>query len=147
MPSISFFLLSPHSRLAVFNACVVADIALGYSSNSCRLLHSAKTYDYVQISLYAYLIAAYIPIAEARGITPLFDNGNMLNDTSTELVKCRREPYKNLFLAFIKGLKSKSKLSRRNIEKRIHELEQEEPYRECVGVVIYFLRRELTRYD
>ena len=74
MPSISFFLLSPHSRLAVFNACVVADIALGYSSNSCRLLHSAKTYDYVQISLYAYLIAAYIPIAEARGITPLFDN-------------------------------------------------------------------------
>lgn len=75
------------------------------------------------------------------------NNGNILNDTSTELVKCRREAYKNLFLAFIKGLKSKNKLSRRNIEKRIHELEQEEPYREYVGVVIYFLRRELTRYD
>ena len=75
------------------------------------------------------------------------NNGDMINDTSTELVKCRREAYKNLFLAFIKGLKSKSKLSRRNIEKRIHELEQEEPYRECVGIVIYFLRRELTRYD
>ena len=73
MSSISFFLLSPHSHLAVFHAYVVADIALGYSSSSCRLLHSAKNYDYTQISLCAYLVAAYIPIAKARGITPLFD--------------------------------------------------------------------------
>ena len=98
MPSISFFLLSPHSRLAVFNACVVADIALGYSSNSCRLLHSAKTYDYVQISLYAYLIAAYIPIAEARGITPLFDKGKK-EKFDKDIRKRYREkvnsPYKN----------------------------------------------------
>ncbi len=74
MPSISFFLLSPHSRLAVFHAFVVANIALGYSSNSCCLLHSAKDYDYVQISLYAYHVEAYIPIAKARGFTPFFDN-------------------------------------------------------------------------
>ena len=73
MPSISFFLLSPLSRLPVFHSFVVADIALGYSSSSCRLLHSAKNYDYTQISLCAYLVAAYIPIAKARGITPLFD--------------------------------------------------------------------------
>ena len=73
MPSISFFLLSPLSRLPIFYSFVVADIALGYSSSSCRLLHSAKNYDYTQISLCAYLVAAYIPIAKARGITPLFD--------------------------------------------------------------------------
>ena len=75
------------------------------------------------------------------------DKGNLLNDTSTELVKCRKEAYENLFLNFIKGLKSKNKLNRKNIEKRIQELEQEEPRREFLGVILYFLKRELKKYQ
>ena len=102
MPSISFFLLSPLSRLPVFHSFVVADIALGYSSSSCRLLHSAKNYDHAQISLCAYLVAAYIPIAKARGITPLFDKLLIRQKDNTNIGPVKMPtliflPLKNIF--------------------------------------------------
>lgn len=72
------------------------------------------------------------------------EKGNLVNDTSTELVKSRKEAYKNA-LNFIKGLKSRNKLNRKNIEKRIQELQEEEPHREFLGVLLYFLKKELKR--
>lgn len=74
-------------------------------------------------------------------------NGDLMNDTSTELVKGRRDTYRNIFISFIKGLQSRNKLTRKNIEKRIQELESAENYQEYVGVLLYFLRRELKKFS
>ena len=74
------------------------------------------------------------------------ENGNLMHDTSTELVKGRQDVYKNLYDKFIKGLRSRNKLTPKNLEKKIHELEEEETYEEYAGVLLYFLKRDLKRY-
>ena len=71
-------------------------------------------------------------------------DGNLIHDTSTELVKGRKDVYENRFKAFIKGLISKNKLNRKNLAKKILELENAEKYEEYVGVLLYFLKRKLN---
>ena len=73
-------------------------------------------------------------------------DGNLIHDTSTELVKGRKDVYENRFKAFIKGLISKNKLNRKNLAKKILELENAEKYEEYVGVLLYFLKRKLKEY-
>ena len=76
----------------------------------------------------------------------LDDKGNLLHDTSTALVRSRREVYKD-YSSFVERLGRKfgndeTKI-RNGIAKRIDELESADEYEPFIGVWLYFLHRRL----
>jgi len=71
-------------------------------------------------------------------------NGKKGLDTSTQLVRNRREAYRS-FKNFIEKNGKNGKLSRSFIDKKIKKLENQEIYDEFVGVTLYFLKRKLKK--
>ena len=76
----------------------------------------------------------------------LDDKGNLLHDTSTSLVKGRREVYKD-YSSFVEALERKfgnneTKI-KNSISKRIDIMENADEYEPFIGVWLYFLRRRL----
>lgn len=72
----------------------------------------------------------------------LDENGRRISDTSSGLVRARKQVYEE-FEIFIKGLVRVKKPIGSAIRKRIHEISQKEEYNEFAGVWLYFLRRKL----
>lgn len=71
-------------------------------------------------------------------------NGKNNLDTSTQLVRNRREAYRS-FKNFIEKNGKNGKLNRSFIEKKIKKLESQEIYDEFVGVTLYLLKRKLKQ--
>lgn len=73
----------------------------------------------------------------------LDDKGEFQYDTSTGIVKGRRQVYRN-FEIYIRGI-SKKKGLRGILERRLNEIENAEQYIEYAGVWIYLLHRKLRQ--
>ena len=71
-------------------------------------------------------------------------NGENNLDTSTRLLRSRREAYR-AYVRFMEKLSQEKKLSRSYIEKRIEQIESQDVYDEFAGVIIYFLKRKLKQ--
>ena len=71
-------------------------------------------------------------------------NGENNLDTSTRLLRGRREAYR-AYTRFIEKLSRNKKLSRSYIEKQIAHLESQSIFDEFVGVIIYLLKRKLKQ--
>lgn len=69
-------------------------------------------------------------------------DGKIIRDTSTGLVKGRKDMYKK-YESYIKGLEKRHKLKKSTIEKRIREIEDKDTYDEFEGVMLYFLKRKI----
>lgn len=70
------------------------------------------------------------------------NTGNIIADTSTQLVMGRRSAYRN-FETYIRGLANRNRLSRGILENKIREIESASSYIEYTGVWLYFLKRKL----
>lgn len=69
--------------------------------------------------------------------------GNTICDTSTGLVKGRRDAYEK-FVIYIKGLEKNKKLKKSVIERLIKQLESKDEYDEYIGVMLFFLRKKIN---
>lgn len=67
-------------------------------------------------------------------------------DTSTELIKGRRDAYE-IACNIIRRLDKKHKLSRANLEKEIEKLKASEKYEEFIGTIVFFLERKIRILD
>lgn len=86
-------------------------------------------------------------INDVLHLNGIIRDGQLLYDTKTNLVHNRREVYRS-FRAYIDDLEEKytpDEVSLR-IKERIKSLETSETYVAFVGVILYFLKRELKKY-
>lgn len=67
--------------------------------------------------------------------------GNRISDTSTEIVKGRRDAYENC-RNFMRMLNSKKKCTSANVQKKIEEIENAEEMQEYAGVWLYYLKKK-----
>ena len=76
-------------------------------------------------------------------------NEKILHDTSTQLIKGRKDAYDN-YTKYVEGISRRLGDDRKRIAnciaKRISNLEGQEEYEEYVGVTLYFLKRKLRQY-
>lgn len=70
------------------------------------------------------------------------ETNSSIADTSTELIKGRRDAYKSA-CRIISNLDKKNKLTKANLEKEIIKLMSSEKYIEFVGVIVFFLKRKI----
>lgn len=81
-------------------------------------------------------------IKERLRLNGIFDsNGNFKCDTSTGLVKGRRDAYQKS-VTIIKVLNKKGKLTSASIKKQIEKIENEEKLEEFAGVIVFFLEKK-----
>lgn len=69
-------------------------------------------------------------------------NGNIICDTSTQLVYNRRQIFQ-YFQTYIKGLRRRNRLRKEVLQKKSEELRKENPYGEFVGIWLYFLEKKI----
>lgn len=71
----------------------------------------------------------------------LWKNGSFLADTSTGLVKARRDIYLQ-YKKFIKKLDKAGQCTSGNVQKKINEIERMEHRIEYAGVLLFFLKKK-----
>lgn len=71
----------------------------------------------------------------------LWKNGEFIADTSTELVKGRKDTYRN-FERFIKKLDREGKCTSNVIKKKINQIQNAEHRPEYAGVLLYFFNKK-----
>ena len=69
--------------------------------------------------------------------------GNTIADTQTKLVKGRRDAY-SIYESIMKDLRNKTDISLEEaIEEKMNQLKNEQEYIEFIGVIFFFLKRQL----
>ena len=109
--------------------------------NPCNLEHMSKIRYSTDGHIYTY---PRDEILEKDINEVLHLNGEKGLDTSTRLLRSRREAYR-AYESFIGSLSRSKKLSRSVIEKKIRHIENQETYDELAGVILYFLKRKLKQ--
>lgn len=74
----------------------------------------------------------------------LNEKGELIADTSTELVRGRRDCYQQ-YNYFIRKLDKQGKCTSEHIKKRMEEIEQAERQPEYAGVLLYFLKKKYNQ--
>lgn len=82
-------------------------------------------------------------IEEGLRLNGLWKKGRFISDTSTELVKGRRDTYEQ-YKRFIKKLDRNGKCNSSQIKKKINQIENAEKKPEYAGVLLYFLNKKYT---
>lgn len=108
--------------------------------NSCNYVHMKKIRYSADGLIYTYPQDA---VLETDINEVLHLNGEDGTDTSTRVIKGRREAYRS-YVRFVKGRKT-SKQSRRMIESKIRQIEEQDIYDEFAGVKLYFLKKKLRQ--
>lgn len=80
-------------------------------------------------------------IDEGLRLNGLFKNGKFISDTTTELVKGRKDTYKQ-YERFVKKLDKNKKCTSSQIKKKINAIQAAERKPEFAGVLLYFLEKK-----
>lgn len=80
-------------------------------------------------------------IDEGLRLNGLFKNGKFISDTTTELVKGRKDTYKQ-YERFVKKLDKNKKCTSSQIKKKIDAIQTAERKPEFAGVLLYFLEKK-----
>lgn len=80
-------------------------------------------------------------IRDILRLNGIWKNGKFLADTSTELVKGRKDTYLR-FKRFVAKLDRDGKCTSSKVKKKIEEIETAEQWPEYAGVLLYFLNRK-----
>ena len=80
-------------------------------------------------------------IRDILRLNGIWKNGKFLADTSSELVKGRKDTYL-YYKRFVAKLDRDGKCTSSRIKKKIEEIESAEQWSEYAGVLLYFLNRK-----